>query len=149
VDSDPVVERALEYFASGFNCAEAVLLSLAEATQVNCACIPRMATGFGGGIGRTGDVCGAISGAVMALGLAFGRDTATDADAKEDTYSKVALLVNAFSNEYGSVSCRDLIGCDLSTKKGQEEAKAKRIHSEICPKFVAFVTAEAWRMLQR
>lgn len=124
------------------------MLSLVQAMNVSCSCVPRIATGFGAGIGRLGDVCGAISGAAMAIGVSMGRDDPSDVESKELTYSKVVLLTNAFNNEFGSLRCRDLIGCDLNTKEGREEANRKRIHSDICPRFVAFATREAWHLIR-
>jgi len=71
-------EKAVELFVSGFNCAEATLLVLSEEFGKKASVIPRIATGFGGGIGRTGQICGPLSGAVMAIGLQIGCDRAEE-----------------------------------------------------------------------
>lgn len=85
-----------DYFNSGFNCAESVLLSLAEAMNMKRSCIPKIATGFGAGMGRHGEACGAITGAVIALGLKYGRSDGKDKDAKEEMYKIVDDFIKSF-----------------------------------------------------
>src|SRR4030066_652072 len=82
-------EKAEENFKIGFNCAESVLKSLADEMGIECSCIPKIATGFGAGLGRHGEICGAITGAVMALGLKYGRADTKDPEGKEKDYSIV------------------------------------------------------------
>jgi C_GCAxxG_C_C family probable redox protein len=104
------------HFNSGLNCAESVLLTLSGrlAGQNSVSIIPRIATGFGGGVGRNGDMCGAISGGVMAIGLALGRDRAEQS--KESCYAAVDRFYTDFVKEFGSSKCRDLTGIDLKTR---------------------------------
>lgn len=130
-----------------FNCAEAVLLGLVEAFGLDCNCTPRIATAFGGGMGGCGDVCGALTGAMMALGLKFGRDTAGDTDAKAMTYGKVRQLFAAFREKFGSIQCIDLIGIDLTTPEGLQKANELDLHNNVCPDFVAFAAEEAARLM--
>ena len=86
------------------------------------------------------------AGAVMVLGLTFGRDRGDDTDAKGATYARVARLMKAFEEEFGTVICRELIRCDLSTEEGRARFKAANLHFELCAKFVAFAARQA-RML--
>lgn len=139
---------ALDYFAQKFNCAEAVLLGLAEANGFECGCIPRIATGFGGGFGGCGEVCGAIAGAAMALGLKFGRERPEDVEAKNALYANVQRLMDAFENEFGSVLCIDLTGCLMRTPEGMASAKERDLHNTLCPRFVAFAAETAQGLIE-
>ena len=73
--SEQAPQRSLELFQSGFFCAESVLLAIAESQGIQSDLIPRIATGFCSGISRTGGMCGAVSGAIMGIGLVAGRNS--------------------------------------------------------------------------
>lgn len=128
---------ALARFGEGYNCAEAVLLGLAEGLGLQAEGLPMAATGFGGGMGRRGETCGALTGAILALGLKMGRRQAADLEARERTYAAVGVLMSRFQEIHGSLGCRDLIGCDLGTEEGRKKAGELRTHQAICPRFVA------------
>ena len=115
--SEQAPQRSLELFKSGFFCAESVLLAIAESQGIQSDLIPRIATGFCSGISRTGGMCGAVSGGIMGIGLVAGRDS--PAESLEPAYTLVQKLISAFDKQYGSVNCRQLIGCDLDTEAGQ------------------------------
>jgi beta-N-acetylhexosaminidase len=97
----------------GYNCAESVLGAVAEAAGMAQPPL-RLATGFGGGIGRTGDVCGAVTGAVMALGWARGRDDASDKEGYARLSQVVRQLLADFRAAHGHLNCSPLTGYDLS-----------------------------------
>lgn len=141
-------EAALDYFGQKFNCAEAAVLGLVEAMGIQENCIPKIATGFGGGFGFCGDTCGALSGAVMALGLKFGREDPADQEAKLACYAKVRQLVKEFEREFGSVRCIDLTQVDMSTPEGRARAKELDLHNKVCPAFVGFAVEAACRLIQ-
>jgi C_GCAxxG_C_C family probable redox protein len=140
-------QLALERFTKKFNCAESVLMGLVEAFDLDCSCAPRIATAFGGGMAGFGHVCGALTGAMMALGLEFGRDCADDIEAKALTYSKVCELFAAFRDRFESIQCFDLIGIDLTTPEGQQKATELDLHNNICPDYVAFAAEEAAKLM--
>jgi C_GCAxxG_C_C family probable redox protein len=140
-------ELAVGYFAQGFNCSESVLLGLAEAFGLDCNCSPRIATAFGGGMAGCGKVCGALTGAMMALSLKFGRDVSEDTDAKATTYANVRELSAAFAERFGSIHCFDLIGIDLTTPEGLQRATELDLHNNLCPKYVAFAAEQAAGMI--
>jgi C_GCAxxG_C_C family probable redox protein len=100
-------------------------------------CFPRVATCFGGGIGRRGEICGALTGAVMVVGLAKGRGAGEGADVKERAYQLAEQIVEAFRHRFGDVRCRALIGVDLSDAAGQEAYRLKDIHNKFCVGYVA------------
>jgi len=115
--SEQAPQRSLELFRSGFFCAESVLQAIAESQGIQSDLIPRIATGFCSGISRTGGMCGAVSGGIMGIGLVAGRDS--PAESLEPAYTLSQKLIGAFEKQYGSVNCRQLIGCDLNTEEGQ------------------------------
>lgn len=122
-------------------------MGLVKAYKMDSCNIPRIATGFGAGMGMHGETCGAIVGAIMALGLKFGRDDASDLDAKKLTFSKVDQLLKAFSDEFKGIRCIDLTGCDMLTPEGLERSKAQNLHANVCPKFVAFAVEQAAKLI--
>ena len=124
-----------------------MLKSLVEALGIECSCIPRIATGFGAGMGRHGETCGAVVGATMALGLKYGREDVSDSAAKANTYAKVESLLQAFKDKYGTVVCRDLIGCDFQTPEGNERFKRENLIN-LCAEFVAFAARESFRLIE-
>ena len=141
-------EAALDYFSQKFNCAEATLLGLCEALGIEESCVPRIATGFGAGIGFSGDTCGAVTGAVMAMGLKLGRERAEDQDAKLACYDKVRRLVEEFEREFGNVRCNYLTKCNMRTPEGRAKSVELNLHSNVCPAFVGFAAEVAYRLIE-
>jgi C_GCAxxG_C_C family probable redox protein len=129
------VKEAVSAFQEGFNCSQAIAgtygpeydLSVLDALKVSC--------GFGGGM-RRGDTCGAVTGALMILGLRYGPKDVTETSAKNDVYSKVTEFRSHFESRCGYINCRDLLGCDISTEEGMEKAKKNNIFKTVCPRMV-------------
>ena len=116
--SEQASQRSLELFRSGFFCAESVLLAIAENQGIRSDLIPKIATGFCSGISRTGSMCGAVSGAIMGINLVAGRTSPSESI--EPSYTLAQKMISQFERQYGSVNCRQLIGCDLPTETGQQ-----------------------------
>jgi len=129
-------QQAVALFKEGFNCSQAVLAVFAEEFGLEGSAALRLACGFGGGM-RMGGPCGAVSGACMAIGLKYGKSKADDNESRDRTYALVRQLAARFRSLHGTVLCRDLIGCDISTPQGYEEAKQKGVFLDICPRLVA------------
>lgn len=146
VKLEEISESAAKYFESDFNCAESVLMSLAESIGVRSKLIPKIATPFGGGIGRRGLVCGAVTGGVIAIGLKFGRSEAKDTKRREESYEKALELIKRFEREFGSALCYDLIKLDLTTPEGRKRIKAVRL--EKCIGFVRAAARNAARLME-
>ena len=127
------VETALSRFAEGFNCSQAVFSSYAEGLDEKAAL--KIASGFGGGMGRMAETCGAVTGAMMALGLRCG-GTSPDREAKERIYAKIREFADRFRARNGSLLCRELLGCDISTPEGYEAAKQGGLLTTTCPNYV-------------
>ena len=107
-----------ELFTGGYCCAESVLMAVAEAKNINSDLIPRMASGFCSGMARTRGLCGAVSGAIMAINLSTGRNSPDQPH--DDNYRLVQKLLSGFKEKFGSLNCWELTGCDLDTDQGQK-----------------------------
>ena len=137
-----VEARAL--FEQSFNCAQAVLAPFAERFGLPRETALKLGTPFGGGIGHTGQVCGAVSGAMMAIGLAQG--TAIDnKPQKEACYALVQAFQTRFLARHSAVTCPGLLGLDISDPAELERARALGLFHTRCPAFVGdavVITAE-------
>jgi C_GCAxxG_C_C family probable redox protein len=134
---DTLQAKALALHASGSNCAQSVVCAFAEATGFDFVAAHRFSTCLGAGLGRKQLVCGAVSGGAMAIGAALGNDSGADLAAKERCYSLVAEFVSTIEKEFGSSSCRALLGVDLNTEEGRAEVKAKGLGASVCDKVIA------------
>jgi C_GCAxxG_C_C family probable redox protein len=130
------VEQAVERFKEGFNCSQAVLSSYSEQLGLDCQKAFKIATGFGGGMGRMGQTCGAVTGAFMVLGLKYGNTTAEDKKSKAKTYEKIVEYANKFKTRNSSVVCKELLGCDISRPEGMKKAQEDGLFVSVCPKMV-------------
>jgi C_GCAxxG_C_C family probable redox protein len=126
---------ALACFGQGFNCSQAVLSVFAEDFGLEREMALRVAGGFGGGM-RMGEVCGAVTGAFMVIGLKYGKMRPEDDEARKQTYRIVREFADKMKAKHGSILCRELIGCDLSTKDGYTQAIEKGVFVTLCPGFV-------------
>ena len=138
---------AVEHFASGCNCSQAVLASFAQRLGLDTPTAIRLATGFGVGMAR-GGACGAVTGAVMVLGLAGGGGGPGGAAAKTATYARVKEFYDQFIDRHGSIICRDLLGLDPSTPQGLEQARREQRFQTVCSRFVADAAALVETMLR-
>ena len=129
-------EKATETFTLGFNCAQAVLAGFAESFHLKRRDALRVAGAFGGGMAQTGDTCGAVTGALMVLGLRFGKTEPGDDAARERTVAKGGEFLETFREKHGSCACRTLIGYDVSRPGEREAAKESGVFKTICPQLV-------------
>lgn len=105
-------EIAKNYFMQGYNCAQSVFLAFAEDEGFDKDTALKIASSFGGGLGAQREVCGAVSGMCMALGLKRGYNTAKDYAAKQKHYLAVQGICAEFKKQNGSIICRELLGLD-------------------------------------
>jgi C_GCAxxG_C_C family probable redox protein len=129
------VQKAVAIFRSGFNCSQALLRTYGPDYDVSPLHAVQIAAGFGGGM-RRGDTCGAVTGALMVLGLRYGPRQAQDASAKDTVYPKVREFSRRFEDRCGSVVCRDLLGSDIGTPEGMKHAKEEKLFETVCPQIV-------------
>lgn len=120
---------------AGFNCSQVVSSYFAEQCGIDGDIIKKISCGFGGGM-RKGEVCGAVTGGIMTVGMKYGACNINDADGKASCYSKTVQFEDAFMEKEGSVLCRDLLKCDISTPEGYSFAKENGLFPKICPKMI-------------
>ncbi len=130
------IETAVQRFTNGYNCAQAVFTTYVPSFSVGQTEALRIATGFGGGMGHLQEVCGAVTGAFMALGSCCGMRQPADKAAKDRTYSLVHELGKRFASLHGSLLCRDLLGCDLNTEEGMAQFKEQKLRDTKCVGYV-------------
>ncbi len=129
------IEAAVERFRAGCNCSQAILSTYGESLGVDAATALRIACGFGGGM-RLAETCGAVTGAIMVIGLRHGPVECADRAAKGETYRQTAEFSGRYRARHGSVSCRNLLGCDISTPEGLRQAQEQNLFTTRCPELV-------------
>lgn len=130
------IQFALNRFKEGFSCSQSVLSAYADVFALDLNLALKISQPFGGGIARRGEVCGAIFGAFMVIGLKYGRTQADDTAARDKTYEVVTAFIHKFKSLHGSINCKELLGCDLSSAEGYKRAEEEGLFENLCPKFV-------------
>lgn len=125
---------ALKKFKS-LNCSQSVFASFAKDLKLDEKTALRIASGFGGGMARA-ETCGAVTGAYMVIGMKHGHTNA-DLLAKNNTKELIMKFNERFITKHGSLKCKELLGCDISTPEGLIKAKEKDAFNEFCPLFIA------------
>ena len=131
------VDVALARFAQGYSCSQSVFSALAEPQGVNADLAFRVAAGFGGGIARSGQTCGCIIGAIMAIGLRQpGVSPEENKTGKEKTCEIVQGFLREFAARNGSTDCKDLLGCEIATAEGMKYARENNLFQTRCVKLI-------------
>jgi len=136
IEHESTVEKAVSLFKKGFSCSQAVCAAYAEHYGLNRETALMISGGFGGGIGRMGETCGAVCGAIMVIGLKHGSVRVEDKEAKQKTQELVREFVKIFKSRNNTIRCRELLDCDISISKGFKRAMDEKIIPTRCPKFV-------------
>lgn len=140
-----VRESAERLFRSGLFCAESVVLAIAKAEGVESELLPRVASAFCSGMARTCGACGALTGAVMGVGLALGRSHASESI--QPAYTATQRLVEEFEEQFGSRNCQALLdGCDLNTAAGQARFKEQGL-GQRCVRYTGAAAEIAARVI--
>jgi C_GCAxxG_C_C family probable redox protein len=129
-------EKAKEQFEKGFSCAPAVFSTYSKQLGLEKELALKIACGFGGGIGRMGRTCGAVTGAVMAIGLKHGQSDAADKESGQETRKLVKEFIDRFAALHGSIECKELLGYDLTSARGLKAARESGVFENKCPGFV-------------
>ena len=135
--SQALAEKAIVRFQGGYNCAQSVLLTLYEHMEAEGKnkLIPKIAAGFGGGIGRCGSVCGALTGSIMAVGIKYAPNE-TGVEKRAKAYATAQTLYKQFEKQHGTVLCRDLIKYDLSIPEMAAKARQERVFEKVCANLI-------------
>ena len=141
-------QRAVELFSRNYNCAQSVYAACATGDGLSEAQRLALAAPFGGGIARQGEICGALTGAMLALGEVEGKAMAADpVTGRNALYERARELTEAFRKAHGAILCRELTGCALDTEAGQRAFKERGLHQNLCTKLVAFAAEEVGTMI--
>jgi C_GCAxxG_C_C family probable redox protein len=126
-------EEAVSMMVAGFNCAQSTLGVFCAELNLDRETALKLATGFDAGMARRREVCGAVTGGIMAIGLKHGNTREGDKEAKEQTYRLTRELMDSFKAEFGSCLCRELLpGCDITTEAGQAKYREDGLAEKVC-----------------
>jgi C_GCAxxG_C_C family probable redox protein len=123
-------------FDQGYNCCQAVLAEYTSRLELPEPEAFRIGAAFGAGMGRRGHVCGAVSGALMVIGLRFSRFDPEDLAARDLVYAHAQRFLIRFEQEHGSLYCRELLGRDFSVHGQYELARQEQLFDRSCPGYV-------------
>lgn len=129
------IDEAVDCFKGGSACAQAILATYGQDFGLSRAEAMRLGAGFAGGM-RMGETCGAVTGAVMVLGLRHTKGDCDKLGSREQVYKAVRQFTSKFREQHGSPLCKELLGVNISTHEGMETAIEKNLFREICPNLV-------------
>lgn len=129
------IDEAVYCFNNGFTCSQAVFSTYAPLMGIESQTALKIAEPFAMGMCR-GETCGAVTGALMTIGLKYGRTKADDMNAKEQTRTKAKEFVARFTEKHHSTICNLLLEHDVSTPEGKAAVEAKGFFETRCPEFV-------------
>jgi len=122
-------------FNNGYNCAQSVLTPFAIQMGIDVSSIMKLASGFGAGMGRLQETCGAVTGAYMVLGLKYGNRIPDD-NSNEKIVGLIQEFTKRFRDEHKVASCRELLNCNLKTPEGQQYFTDNDLYKNVCSKCV-------------
>ena len=106
-------EKAMQSFLDGYNCSQCMMLAFEDLLTIDLDTALKIASPFGGGMGRLREVCGSVSGMFMVLGYIYGYNDPKDATGKKDLYAHIQELARRYEEANGSIICRDLLGLSV------------------------------------
>lgn len=132
-------DEAVHYYSNNFNCSQAIFTTFAKEVGIDEELALKIATQFGGGA-RKGEMCGAVSGALMVLGLKYGHCHGKDAEEKIKAYEIAEDFMNRFIEKKGTVVCRELLGYDVSKVDDMEKIRELNLFRTKCPEMIICAT---------
>lgn len=129
------VEKAVDYYMHNFNCSQGVFTAYAKELGIDEKLALKIATNFGGGA-RKGELCGAVAGALMVLGLKYGHCDSDDMESKASAYAIADAYMNRFRDRNGSFVCRELLALDLTDPEEYKIIQEKNVFRTRCPELV-------------
>lgn len=133
---------AHEYFTSGYNCAQSVIMAYADVFECEAEALATVASAFGGGMGRLREVCGAVSGMAMAAGYIIPAADPNDRTAKSANYALIQEFAEEFRANNGSIICRELLGLSVRKEDPTPSARTAEYYKKRpCAELVAMAAA--------
>lgn len=142
---ETIVNRAQSYFDEGYACSQSVLLAYADYFNLDISTAKLISSTFGGGMGRLRMTCGAVTGAFMVLGLAYGNEIPNDMKTKLNGYIKVRELYHQVEVIHGTVNCKELLKKYASDK----DVTARNHHKIICRQIVGEVSGLLYEQINQ
>ena len=133
--------QAIANFRSGLNCAQSVLEPFAEKYGIDQETASRISCGFGAGMGRLQETCGAVTGSFMVISLHVCEKFPGNKERKESSYALIREFDNQFKEKHGTCRCADLLNIDLKTPEGQQAFHDQHMNETICEKCIADAVA--------
>ena len=133
---DSKSDQAVACFNSGFNCSQSVFSTYCEQLGMDKETGLKLSCAFGGGMGHIGETCGAVTGALMLIGLKYGKFEVEDLESKEITYNMVHEFATRFKAINGSVRCKDLLTVDIGVPEELQLARDRNLFKTLCPKYI-------------
>ncbi|MBO6163190.1 MAG: C_GCAxxG_C_C family protein [Eubacterium sp.] len=123
-------EAAMENFKKGYNCSQAIVLAFADMLPVDRTLLLRLASSFGGGMGRLREVCGSVSGMFMIAGLLYGYDGPETGQIKAEHYAGIQELAKRFEEKHGTIICREMLGLSVRHDVPTPEARTAEYYKK-------------------
>ena len=123
-------EAAMANFMKGYNCSQSIVLAFSDMLDIDEKTLSKMASSFGGGMGRLREVCGSVSGMFMVAGLLYGYDGPEIGQVKADHYARIQELAHRFEEQHGSIVCRELLGLNVRHDVPVPEARTKEYYQK-------------------
>ncbi len=131
-------ERARNLFLEGYNCTQAVVAAFCDEMDIDKETALRMASSFGGGMGRLREVCGTVSGMFLVAGYYYGYNDPKDFQAKSEHYTRIQELAKRFRDENRSIVCRELLGLKEQASSPVPEKRTEEYYKKRpCPDLAA------------
>lgn len=123
-------EKSMALFEDGYNCAQSVFLAFEDLHGIERHTAATLSSSFGGGMGRLREVCGAVSGMFMTVGILYGYDDPKAKEEKADHYARIQELARDFEKENGSIVCRELLGLSVKREVPVPEARTAEYYKK-------------------
>lgn len=130
-------DKAYELFMQGYNCSQSIAVAFSDKIGLDKETAARLASGFGGGMGRMREVCGTFSGIVLVMSMLYGYSDSENFDRKKELYGRIQEIAKQFRSDNGSIICRDLLGLGKQQQSAEPEKRTdeyykKRPCPELC-----------------
>lgn len=130
-------EMAMANFYEGYNCSQSIVLAFADLIPIEKSTLLRMASSFGGGMGRLREVCGSVTGMFMIAGILYGYDGPETGQVKADHYARIQELARRFEETHGSIVCREMLGLSVRHDVPVPEARTQEYYKKRpCPEII-------------
>lgn len=123
-------EMAMANFMKGYNCSQSIVLAFSDLLPVDEELLSKMASSFGGGMGRLREVCGSVSGMFMVAGFLYGYDGPETGQVKADHYARIQELAHRFEEQHGSIICREMLGLSVRHDDPTPEARTNEYYKK-------------------